>query len=97
MKVSWYTLLALLGVTIDFRCTKFLLKGGVVILAYKKFNRKGYKKTARKQKSSYTELERMSYKLGMIKRGLNNPDSRVYESFVNGCNGVTTKKKKSLI
>lgn len=66
-------------------------------MAYKKSSRKSYKKTSRKQTSSYTELERMSYKLGMIKRGLNNPDSRVYESYVNGCNGVTTKKKKSLI
>lgn len=54
-------------------------------------------KLRRKKRSSYTELERMAYNLGKVKRGLNNPNSRVFESYKNGCTGKTTKNKKPLI
>ena len=53
--------------------------------------------TKKSKKRSYTELERMAYSLGKIKRGLNNPNSRVFESFKNGCDGKTTKNRKPLI
>ena len=61
--------------------------------------RKSYstKKPKRKKRSSYTELERMAYNLGRVKRGLNNPNSRVFESYKNGCTGKTTKNRKPLI
>ncbi len=54
-------------------------------------------KSRRRKKSSYTELERMAYNLGKVKRGLNNPNSRVFESYKNGCTGKTTKNRKPLI
>ena len=54
-------------------------------------------KPRQRKKSSYTELERMAYNLGKVKRGLNNPNSRVFESYKNGCTGKTTKNRKPLI
>lgn len=54
-------------------------------------------KSKRRKKNSYTELERMAYNLGKVKRGLSNPNSRVYESYKNGCTGKATKKRKPLI
>lgn len=54
-------------------------------------------KTGRKSKSKYTELEKLSYKLGQIERGLKNPDSRVFESYNNGKKGPTKKRRKSLL
>ncbi len=54
-------------------------------------------KTGGKSKSKYTELEKLSFKLGMIQRGLENPDSRVFESFNNGKKGSSKKTKKSLL
>ena len=54
-------------------------------------------KSKRRKKGSYTQLERMAYSLGKVKRGLNNPNSRVYESYKNGFTGKTTKNKKPLI
>lgn len=54
-------------------------------------------KSRRRKKSSYTELERMAYNLGKVKRGLNNPNSRVFESYNNGCTGKTAKNRKPLI
>lgn len=62
-------------------------------MAYKKG--KGTKKSS--SKSKYTELERQAYNMGKIKRGLSNPNSRVYESYNNGLKGTTSKTKKPLI
>ena len=62
-----------------------------------KFNRRNYKINKPKKKSSYSELERMAYKMGQIKRGLDNPNSRVFESYKNGCTGKTIKNRKPLI
>lgn len=45
----------------------------------------------------YTELEKLAYNMGRVKKGLTNPDSRVYESFNNGRCGKTTKNTKPLI
>ncbi len=53
--------------------------------------------TAKKKGRKYTELERLSYNLGQVSRGLKNPNSRVYESFNNGKTGKTTSHKKPLI
>ena len=39
----------------------------------------------------------MPYKLGKVKRGLNNPNSRMFESYKDGCTGKTTKNRKPLI
>lgn len=61
-------------------------------------SRKNYRtKSSRRKKNSYTELEKLAYNLGTVKRGLNNPNSRVYESYKNGCAGKTTKNRKPLI
>ena len=45
------------------------------------------------RRSKYSELEKISYKMGQIKRGLKNPDSRITESFNNGLNGKPSNKK----
>lgn len=58
-------------------------------------NYKSSKKTSKK--TSYTELERTAYNLGLIKRGLANKDSRVYESYLNGINMRSKKSRKPLI
>ena len=54
-----------------------------------------YAKTKKKHKK-FTEVERIAYHMGQVKRGLANPNSRVYASYVNGCNGKTRKNKKPL-
>lgn len=51
----------------------------------------------KKNKSKFTELERLAYNMGKIRRGLSNPDSRVNESYNNGLKGKTTKNRKPLI
>lgn len=62
-------------------------------MAYRNYG-KGRKSS--KSKKKYTEVERLAYNIGRIKKGLSNPNSRVYESYVNGCQGKTTKNKKPL-
>lgn len=66
-------------------------------MAYRTKRPYGTNKPRHKKRSSYTELERMAYNLGKVKRGLNNPNSRVFESYKNGCTGKTTKNRKPLI
>ena len=62
-------------------------------MAYAKY---GKAKNLRKTKKKYTEVERLAYNMGRIKKGLQNPNSRVYESYVNGCNREITKNTKPL-
>lgn len=62
-------------------------------MAYRKY---GKSKAPGKKKKKYTEVERLAYNMGRIKKGLSNPNSRVYESYVNGCKGKTTKNTKPL-
>ena len=62
-------------------------------MAYGKY---GKSKKFGKSKKKYTEVERLAYNMGRIKKGLSNPNSRVYESYVNGCQGKTTKNTKPL-
>lgn len=57
-------------------------------------NRKGSK--SGKGKSKYTNIEKLAYKMGQIKRGTGNTHSRVYESYMNGLNGKTAKNNKPL-
>ena len=66
-------------------------------MAYRTRRPYSINKPRRRKKSSYTELERMAYNLGKVKRGLNNPNSRVFESYKNGCTSKTTKNRKPLI
>lgn len=54
-------------------------------------------KFKRLKRKKYTRLERQAYYLGKIKRGLTNPNSRVYESFNNGFKGKTTNNIKPLV
>lgn len=54
-------------------------------------------RSTRAQGQSYTRLERLAYNLGRINRGIKNPNSRVHESYQNGCVGKTTKNLKPLI
>lgn len=51
----------------------------------------------RRKKSKRTSLEKLAYNMGQIQRGLNNPNSRVYESYKNGKIGKTSSKRKPLI
>lgn len=55
------------------------------------------KTSSRSRRPKYSELEKLSYKLGQIERGLSNPDSRVFESYNNGKKGPTKKRRKSLL
>ena len=65
----------------------------------KKLAYRNYRRTTKgkKRKSKYTELERLAYNMGKVKRGISNPDSRVHVSYNNGLKGKTTSKKKPLI
>ena len=38
----------------------------------------------------------MAYHMGQVKRGLANPNSRVYASYQNGAKGKTTSHRKPL-
>lgn len=40
----------------------------------------------------FTQVEKTAYYMGQVKRGLTNPNSRVTESFQNGCCGAKTRK-----
>lgn len=62
-------------------------------MAYRKYN-KNRKKT--KSKVKYSKAERLAYNLGRIDRSLDNQNSRVYDSYINGLNGTTTTNKKPL-
>lgn len=55
-----------------------------------------YASKSRKKRSKFTQVEKIAYQMGQVKRGLANPNSRVYASYVNGCNGKTRKNKKPL-
>ena len=57
-------------------------------------NKRNYGK---KKKNKYTELERLAYNMTRVKRGTQNPNSRVYESYQNGLKGIASGKKKPLI
>ena len=65
----------------------------------KKLAYRTYKKTTKKgkRKSKYTELERLAFNMGKVKRGISNPDSRVHVSYNNGLKAKTTSKRKPLI
>ena len=55
-----------------------------------------YGKKNYKRKSKYSEPEILAYKLGQIQRGLNNPNSKVYESYNNGMQVKQPAPKKPL-
>ena len=55
---------------------------------------KGKKRTKKGKK--YTQVEKLAYQMGKVKRGLKNPNSRVYASYVNGCTGKSSSNKKPL-
>ena len=55
------------------------------------------RKRGKRKTTKRTELERLAYNMGKVKRGLSNPNSRVFESYKNGCTGKTTKNRKPLI
>lgn len=63
-------------------------------MAYRS-NNYGQKKGKGKGKK-YTEIEKLAYNYGRVTRGIKNPNSRVYESFVNGRDGKSTENKKPL-
>lgn len=57
-------------------------------------NKRTYSKRTRSNSNTYTEAEKLAYNLGRIQRGINNPNSKVYESYRNGVNGVTTRQNQ---
>ncbi len=46
-----------------------------------------------KNKNQYTETEKIAYHLGRVKKGLQNPDSKISESYRNGCSSANKTKK----
>ena len=50
----------------------------------------------KRRRSKYTEQEKFAYKLGQAMRGLENPDSRISESYNNGKKPKTVKARKPL-
>lgn len=63
-------------------------------------NRKNYnQRSKRKNKNSYSgsEIKRLAYLMGIVNRGLNNPDSAVTESFNRGLKEPSKTKKKTLL
>ena len=80
---------------------KGILENYQCVVAIKN-NKEGKKMANRKRryskrKSKYCDLERLAYNMGKVKRGLSNPNSRVYASYKNGCSGIASGKKKPLI
>lgn len=65
-------------------------------MAYYSRRTRRYATKGRKKKSRYTQVEKMAYHMGQVKRGLANPDSRVFASYQNGCRGKSTRNKKPL-
>ena len=53
-------------------------------------------KAKTQKRKKYTELETFAYRMGQIKRGLKNPDSKISASFNNGCAVKEKKAKKSM-
>ena len=65
-------------------------------MAYqKKYGNKKY--GGKKAKSKYTKLERFAYNLGKVQIGLDNPNSRVAESYERGNTRTEPRKKKPLL
>ena len=48
------------------------------------------------KKDKYSELEKLAYRMGQVKRGLKNPDSKISESFGNGCAVRERKPRKTM-
>lgn len=64
-------------------------------MAYKKKNTyPTIKRSTRKRKSKYTEVEKLAYKMGQVMAGCENEDSKVYESMANGMASVVDKKAR---
>ena len=55
--------------------------------------KRNYYGGARKRKSKYNEVEKTAYMMGLVKRGLKNPDSKVTESYNKGINSAERQKK----
>lgn len=50
-----------------------------------------------RRRSKYTTLERTAFNMGLISRGIQNKESRVFESFNNGLNAKSGRTKKPII
>lgn len=50
-----------------------------------------------KRTSRYSEVEKLAYRQGLIERGKKNPNSRVYEAYQRGLNGIPKTEKKPLV
>jgi len=49
-----------------------------------------------RSKGGFSRLERIAYTQGVLERGKKNPNSRIYDSFQKGLNGLPTKKSKPI-
>ena len=60
-------------------------------------NRSAQKKNGRRRSGRrYGELQKFAYRLGQVQRGMENPDSLISESYLNGCQKPEKKPKKTL-
>lgn len=72
-------------------------------MARKSYNYYGNNTTQRKtssfkrKKSKYSSTEKFAYQLGLVKRGLKNPDSLISESYDNGLNSKKEPKEKKTL
>ena len=70
-------------------------------MAYRNFNAKrNYgkryypkKNFGRKRTRKYTEVEKLAYRMGQVKKGLQNPDSLVCASYERGLNSQAKPRK----
>lgn len=47
-----------------------------------------------KKKSKYSNLEKTAFAMGLVKRGLKNPNSKIYESYNAGINSKKDPQAK---
>ncbi|MCL2862426.1 MAG: hypothetical protein FWE22_08465 [Firmicutes bacterium] len=60
--------------------------------------RRGFFSFFRRNKPKYSQIEKQAYQQGLIERGIQNKNSRVYESYEAGKNAQTgPKEKKPLV
>lgn len=53
-------------------------------------------KNKKVKQKKYSELEIPAYRMGQVKRGLKNPDSKISASYENGCSVKERKPRKTL-
>lgn len=68
--------------------------------SYRNYGNKNYssstKKKVRNNQTSSSDLKSFAYRLGLVSRGIKNPDSALHESYQKGLQAPPKKVKKPL-